>query len=93
MLKAPTALRVYCRRCNKHTEHTVKKPSKGKPRNMSWGQRQLERKRRGYGGEPRGRLRRKAKTTKKGVLLLVCKVCGMKKTRVVGRVTRLEFKE
>ncbi|RLG46685.1 MAG: 50S ribosomal protein L44e [Thermoproteota archaeon] len=89
-MKVPSKINTYCPRCNRHTEHKVSVYKPGKARTLSWGQRQLERKRRGYGGEPRGKLRRKAKVTKKAVIVLTCTVCGRKLLRCLGRLSRVE---
>ncbi len=91
-MKIPQLINTYCPRCNKHTPHKVSLYKQGKARTLSWGQRQLERKRRGYGGEPRGRLRRKAKITKKVVIILTCNECGRKVWRNLGRLSRAEIK-
>ncbi|RLG47918.1 MAG: 50S ribosomal protein L44e [Thermoproteota archaeon] len=90
-MKVPSVIRTYCPRCRKHTEHKVSLYKAGRPRKLSWGIRQLERKRKGYGGEPRGKLRRKAKTKKKIVLVLECKVCQRKSLRSLGRMLRVEI--
>ncbi len=91
-MKIPSEVRTYCPRCNAHTPHKVSLYKAGKPRTLSWGLRQLERKRSGYGGEPRGRLRRKAKLTKKAVIILTCKECGRKVSRNLGRLSKTEIK-
>ncbi len=91
-MKVPAEINTYCPRCGRHTKHKVSLYKQGKARTLSWGQRQLERKRRGYGGEPRGKLRRKAKTTKKVLLILTCEECGRKVMRNLGRLARVEIK-
>ncbi len=91
-MKVPSVIKTYCPRCNKHREHKVSLYKPGKARKLSWGIRQLERKRKGYGGEPRGKLRRKAKTKKKIVLVLECTVCGRKSLRSLGRMLKVEIK-
>jgi len=90
-VKVPEEIRTYCPKCNSHTVHKVSIYKAGKARTLSWGLRQLERKRSGYGGEPRGRLRRKAKLTKKVVLVLTCKDCGRKVMRNLGRLSKVEI--
>ncbi len=89
-MKVPARINTYCPRCGRHTEHKVSLYKAGRPREDSWGQRQLARKRRGYGGEPRGKLRRKAKVTKKAVIILTCVECGRKVSRNLGRLSRVE---
>lgn len=91
MVQVPVSIRTYCPKCRKHTQHKVSLYKAGRARTLSWGQRQLERKRRGYGGEPRGMLKRKAKTTKKVVLVLACEECGRKVMRNLGRLSRVEI--
>ncbi|RDD53353.1 MAG: 50S ribosomal protein L44e [Candidatus Korarchaeota archaeon NZ13-K] len=89
-MQVPATIRTYCPRCRRHTPHKVSLYKAGRARTLSWGQRQLERKRRGYGGEPRGMLRRKAKTTKKALLVLTCEECGRKVLRNLGRLAKVE---
>ncbi len=91
-MKVPSVINAYCPRCGRYTKHKVTLYKQGKARTLSWGQRQLERKRRGYGGEPRGKLKRKAKTTKKVLIVLTCEECGRKVVRNLGRLSRVEIK-
>ncbi len=91
-MKVPSVINAYCPRCGRYTKHKVALYKQGKARTLSWGQRQLERKRRGYGGEPRGKLKRKAKTTKKALIVLTCEECGRKVVRNLGRLSRVEIK-
>lgn len=88
-VKVPEKIRTFCKRCGRHTVHKVELYKPGKARKLSWGIRQLEEKRKGYGGEPRGRLRRKAKTTKKAVIVLKCGECGAKQLRCLGRLSKV----
>ena len=91
-MKVPSKIRTHCPRCRRHTVQDVSLYKPGRPRRLSWGIRQLERKRKGYGGEPRGKLRRKAKTTKKAVIVLTCDSCGKKTMRSLGRLVKVEIK-
>ena len=90
-MKVPAVIRTYCPRCNAHTEHVTRIFKRRRPRNLSWGQRQMEKLERGYGSSPRGRLRRPAKTTKKQVVMLKCKVCGYTIVRKGIRISKLEI--
>ncbi len=90
-MKVPNKIRTYCPKCGTHTEHKVSLYKAGRQRTLSWGARQLERKRSGYGGEPRGMLKRKAKINKKAVLVLTCSRCGRKQLRSLGRLSRVEI--
>ena len=89
-MKIPEKIRTFCKSCGKHTIHKVSIYKPGKPRALSWGERQMARLRKGYGGKPRGRLRRKAKTTKKAVIVLKCGECGKKQMRCLGRLSKVE---
>ena len=72
----PKKIRTYCPHCRKHTEHGVSQLKKHSARPLSWGQRQFARVTAGYGGQPRSEQKKFAKTSKKVVLMLKCKVCG-----------------
>lgn len=89
-MKMPKVIKRYCPYCRKHTEHTVKRTKKGKPRSMTYGSK-IRAKRRGAskGAGNLGRYSKPAiskfkmtgrKSTKKTDLRYTCKEC--KKTHV-----------
>ncbi|RLI11496.1 50S ribosomal protein L44e [Candidatus Bathyarchaeota archaeon] len=88
-MNVPRTIRVYCPRCNMHTEHTVSLYKEGKRRALAKGERHHKREKRGYGGQKYPMLRRKAKTTKKQALKLRCKKCGYISHRKGIRLRRL----
>ncbi len=91
-MKSPKSMETYCPRCRKHTTHTVSIYRKGKDRTMAAGRRRYDKKLRGYGGQPRPRQRKTAKTTKKMTVQLSCKDCGYTVSRLGIRLKKLEIK-
>lgn len=75
MVNVPKTRRTYCRKCNKHAVFKVSQYKRGKESIFAQGKRRYDRKQRGYGGQSKPILRKKAKTTKKIVLKLQCNDC------------------
>ena len=90
-LKAPKEIRTYCKRCKKHTIHTVSLYKRGKERVTALGARRHAEDRKGYGGQKYPELVRTAKTTKNQTLKLTCKECGFKSMREGVRLRKLEI--
>jgi len=90
-MKYPRRLRTYCPRCVKHTEFTVSQYRKGKDRSLAEGNRRIERKREGYGGQRVARQRRTSKTTRKQIIMIRCTVCDYQTSRLGVRLRRLEI--
>ena len=78
---------TYCPKCNKHTVHTVKMPSKGPQRSMSKATRRHDRAIRGYVGSVEPKIHPK-KLGKRQVVLLHCKECKFIVNRTFGRRSR-----
>ncbi|MDE1868574.1 MAG: 50S ribosomal protein L44e [Candidatus Micrarchaeota archaeon] len=74
---------AYCPKCNKHTLHTVKMPSKGAQRAMSKATRRHDRAIRGYVGSVEPKIHPK-KLGKRQTVLLVCKDCKFPVNRTFG---------
>jgi large subunit ribosomal protein L44e len=87
-MKMPKEKRIYCPKCNTHTEHKVSIYKKGKERkNMAHGWRRYNRKKAGYGSQPKPIFRKNAKVNKKTRPMYKCKKCS----RVVqGKAVRLK---
>lgn len=83
--------RKYCPKCNKHTIQTISLYKKGKERGNSKGHRDHAKEKKGYGGQKFPELIRKAKTTKKMVLKLKCKVCGFGTMKPGLRIRKIEI--
>ena len=82
-MKFPKTVRIYCKYCKRHTEHTVEQAKK-KPRGkMKHGERRFRRKLQGYGSFPRPKPDYE-KATKKLDLRYKCKECGKKHTKGKG---------
>ncbi|KAH9502576.1 60S ribosomal protein L36A [Bulinus truncatus] len=91
MVNVPKTRRTHCKKCNKHTEHKTTQYKRSKERQVAAGRRQYNRKQAGYKGQVRPILRKKAKTTKKIVLKLECKECGVKKQIAIKRCKHLQI--
>ncbi len=89
----PKEQRLFCAKCNTHTEHKLKQFKPGKARALSWGTRQNERKHKaGYGGKAEFNATVK-KQNKKPTFVAECTVCKMKKYRVIPkRMKKAELK-
>lgn len=74
---------AYCPKCNKHTLHTVKMPSKSAPRALSVASRRHFRAIRGYVGSVEPKIHPK-KLGKRQTVLLVCKECKFNVNRTFG---------
>ena len=78
---------AYCRKCNKHTPHTVKMPSKGPQRTLSKATRRHNRAIRGYVGSVEPKIHPK-KLGKMQKVLLECKECKLISDRTIGSRTK-----
>ena len=86
-MKVPEDINAYCKKCGKHTKHTVKKDAKGKASSLSWGQRQYERVKEGHGSKRRGE-KEVLKVNKGGNLVLTCSECGKKTLKSYERTKK-----
>ena len=75
-MKVPKQIRTYCPRCNTYTVHSVSLYKKGPERELSQGRRRYERKKKGYGSQPKPVQKKLVKATKKQTLKLKCRDCG-----------------
>ena len=90
-MKMKKAVKTYCPKCNKHTDHSVSLYKKGKDRVLAAGTRRYKRKQKGYGGQKKPIQRKTAKTTKKQTLKLKCKDCGFIVQKQGMRLRKLEI--
>lgn len=86
----PKKVKMYCKNCNKHTLHSIKKVSKKKRGELKMGQRRYRRISKGYGGFPRPVVRGE-KPTRKHDLRYKCESCGKMWTKKGFRIKKLEF--
>lgn len=91
-MKMPRRMRTHCPHCRKHTLHEVDKVRKGRPSELTWGQRQFRRVTSGYRGYPRPRPRG-GKPTQKVNLRYRCTECGKSHSREGFRASTLELVE
>ena len=90
-MKAPKIIKSYCYRCKTHTEHTASLYKKGRERALSAGVRRYDRKKAGYGSQPKPVQKRFAKVTKKQSLRLRCNECGHVTVRKGIRLKKIEL--
>ena len=94
-MKFPKAMRTYCPKCKKHTEHTAgisSRKARGKARPMSQAQRRFKAKLKGYGSFPRPNPKGDGKPTKKLDLRFKCKECNKSHTKKGFRAKKFEMK-
>ena len=84
MVNVPKERRTYCKKCKKHTLHKVTQYKAGKASNFAQGKM-------GFGGQTKPIFHKKAKTTRKVVLRLECKVCKTKKHLCIKRTKHFEL--
>jgi len=85
MVCFPKEVRTHCKKCNKHMEHKVSQYKKGKDSLVAQGKRRYDRKQKGFGGQTKPIFHKKAKVTKKVVVILQCQECSKKLQRCIGR--------
>jgi len=91
-MKYPKKVRIYCKYCRRHTEHTVTQAKRRTRRKMSQGQRRFLRKMKGYHSFPKENPKNREKPTRKLNLLFKCSVCGKAHSRGKGfRVKKFEL--
>ena len=92
-MKFVKEMNTYCPKCGKHTAHTASIYKAGKQRASAIGARRHEEDIHGYGGQKFPKLVRTAKTTKKQIIKLKCKVCGKFVQRLGIRLRKLEIEQ
>ena len=90
-LKMVRELNKYCPRCNAYTKHAVTLYKKNKQRKLSEGARRYNRKKKGYGSQPKPIQRNQAKTTKKQTMKIRCTVCNRQRYLPSVRLRRIDF--
>ena len=85
MVHIPKTIRTFCKKAKKHTTHKVSQYKKGKDSLTAQGKRRYDMKQKGFGGQTKTILRKKAKNTKKIVLKLECTKTKTKSFRVIKR--------
>jgi large subunit ribosomal protein L44e len=86
-MKMPKTKNIYCPKCKTHTPHRVSIYKKGKDRKMAQSKRRYDRKKAGYGGQPKPIQHNQAKANKKTRPMYKCSKCGQ---TVVGKAQRLK---
>lgn len=84
-MKVPKTKKLYCKKCNAHTDQKLKLFKSGSPRSLSIGTRRNVRKhKRGYGGKAKFVIKVK-KQTKKPTFVAECAVCKSKRYYVIPK--------
>ena len=91
MVNVPKFIRTYCPALKRHTVHKVSQYKKGKERSISQGRRRYDRKQKGYGGQTKPILKKKAKTTRKIVLKMQCQESHKMKQKSLKRCKHFEL--
>lgn len=91
MVNIPKTRNTYCKKCSKHSKHKVSQYKKSKDNPNAQGNRRYANKQRGYGGQTKPILRRKAKVTKKIVLKLECSKCKSSQQKTLKRAKHVIF--
>jgi len=88
-VKIEKEIMAYCPRCNKHTEHAVKMPSKGRAEGHVKGNQEAQQGNRGFRRSVEPKIHPK-KLSKRQKVLLECKVCKYKVERAARRQVQEE---
>merc|ERR1712241_1175021 len=91
MVNAPKTRKTFSKKLNKHTTFKVTQYKAGKASLYAQGKRRYDRKQTGYGGQSKPVFRKKAKTTKKIVLRMLCIKCNYKKQIAIKRTKHFEL--
>lgn len=81
----------YCPKCNSYQAHTITLYKKGKDSIMAEGKRRYERKKKGYGSQPKPIQKRFSKNTKKLVPKAKCGTCGRTTLMKSVRLKKIEI--
>jgi large subunit ribosomal protein L44e len=90
-MKHPRIVKWFCPKCNKTTEQSVSLYKKGKERALSEGRRRYNRKKKGYGSQPKPIFHRNAKVNKCSKPIVACKECGRKSYKSAQRLKKFEL--
>merc|ERR1711990_1191698 len=95
MVNVPKTRKSFCRskQCKRHTLWKASIYKAGKASNFAQGKRRYDRKQKGYGGQTKPVFHKKAKTTKKVVLRMECKVCKTRSQQSIKRCKHFELGE
>ncbi len=92
-MKMPKEVKIYCKKCKKHTKHKLKLVKGKKARALSKGTRKFQRKhKKGYGGKAKFIIKKK-KQNVKPAFVAECIECKTKTHFVYAkRMKKVEFK-
>lgn len=87
-MKVPKEVKIYCKKCNEHTEHKLKQFKEGSKSALKEHARKHEAKHvKGYGGKSRHVVHIK-KQSKKPTFTATCSKCNHKKYYVAGNKSK-----
>ena len=86
---------TYCRHpdCKSHKLHKITQYKRGRVHDGRLGNRKYKLKQKGFGGQKKPVLRKKAKVTKITTLKMVCTTCNMRRIMPIGRCKSFKFLE
>ncbi len=90
-MKMPKTKRMYCPKCQHHTDHKVTLYKKGRERKMAQGNRRYRRKKRGYGSQPKPIQHNQCKVNKKISPMYTCSKCDHMITGTGIRLKSIEI--
>lgn len=79
-MKIPQEINTYCKKCQKHTKHRVKKVHSGKDRGQAEGNRRHARRIKGYTAKVGG-MADPVKQSEKRRVIVECEECGHKQEK------------
>nr|BAS01430.1 ribosomal protein L44 [Lotharella vacuolata] len=91
MVVLPNTKYSYCKKCKIHTKKRIYEYKSGKATLKVQGKRRYDRKQRGFGGQTKPIFRKKAKTTKKITIKLLCDKCETYSVCNLGRIKKIEI--
>jgi len=87
-MKIPKIIKLYCQKCGKHAEHTIREFKRKQPRGLSWGERHKKVKKvKGYGANKikAHKVTQVYKQNKRPTFIAKCKECGLQHHFVIPK--------
>merc|ERR1711862_644101 len=91
MVQIPKTVKTFCEKCKCHKAWKVSQYKKSKESTFAQGRRRYDRKQSGYGGQTKPIFRKKAKTTKKIALKLICQACKLVRVKPIKGAKTIVF--
>mmetsp|Transcript_52835 Transcript_52835/g.132885 ORF Transcript_52835/g.132885 Transcript_52835/m.132885 type:complete len:107 (-) Transcript_52835:55-375(-) len=93
MVNIPKTRKTHCpsKECRSHQLHKITQYKTGRASLFAQGKRRYDMKQKGFGGQTKPVFHKKAKTTKKIVLMLTCQKCKHRHMQVIKRCKSFEI--